>query len=87
MGTYCAPLVADLFLFCNEIDFMISLSDDNQTDIIEAFNSTSRYLDDLLNIDNPYFKGMVNQIYLDDLFDIDSPFFKGLINQIYPSEL
>ena len=33
---------------------MLSLSDNNQTDIIEAFNSTSRYLDDLLNIHNPY---------------------------------
>ena len=33
---------------------MLSLSDNNQTDSIEAFNSTSRYLDDLLNIDNPY---------------------------------
>ena len=41
---------------------MISVSDDNQADIIEAFNSTSRYLDDLLNIDNPHFKGIVNQI-------------------------
>ena len=56
MGTNCAPLVADLFLFCYERDFMLSLSDNNQTDIIEAFNSTSRYLDDLLNIDNPYFE-------------------------------
>ena len=42
---------------------MTSLSDDNQTDIIEAFNSTSRYLGDLLNIANPYFEGMINQIY------------------------
>ena len=41
---------------------MLSLSDDNQTDIIEAFNSTSRYLDDLLNIDNPYFEQMVGRI-------------------------
>ena len=48
MGTNCAPLVADLFLFCYERDFMTSLSDDNQADITEAFNSTSRYLDDLL---------------------------------------
>ena len=45
MGTNCAPLVADLFLFCYERDFMLSLSDNNQTDIIEAFNSTSRYSD------------------------------------------
>ena len=42
MCTNCAPLVADLFLFCYERDFMLSLSDNNQTDIIEAFNSTSR---------------------------------------------
>ena len=48
MGTNCAPLVADLF--CYERDFMLSLSDNNQTDIIEAVNSTSRYLDDLLLI-------------------------------------
>ena len=61
--TNCAPLVADLFLFCYERDFMLSLSDNNQTDIIEAFNSTSRFLDDLLNIDNPYFEQMVGQIY------------------------
>ena len=42
---------------------MLYLSDNNQTDIIEAFNSTSRYLGDLLNIDNPYFEQMVGQIY------------------------
>ena len=63
MGTNCAPLVADLFLFCYERDFMTSLSDVKQAEIIEAFKSTSRYLDDLLNIDNPYFEGMVNGIY------------------------
>ena len=42
-------------------------SSDNQADVIKAFNSTSRYLDDLLNIDNPYFEGMVNQIYPSEL--------------------
>ena len=46
---------------------MDSLNNDNQSDVIEAFNSTSRYLDDLLNIDNPYFEGMVNQIYPPEL--------------------
>ena len=44
IGTNSAPLVADLFLFCYERDFMTSLSSDNQADIIEAFKSTSRYL-------------------------------------------
>ena len=67
MGTNCAPLVADLVLLCYERDFMLSLSDNNQTDIIEAFNSTSRYSDDLLNIDNPYFEQMVGQIYPTEL--------------------
>ena len=52
IGTNCAPLVADLFLFCNEMDFMISLSRDTEAETIEAFNSTSKYLDDLLNM-NP----------------------------------
>ena len=45
----------------------MSLSDNNETDIIEAFNPTSRYLDDLLNIDNPYFEQMVGQIYPTEL--------------------
>ena len=82
MGTNCAPLVADLFLFCYERDFMLSLSDNNHADSIEAFNSTSRYLDDLLNIDNPYFEQMVGQIYPTDLqlnkansSDTKAPFF------------
>ena len=46
---------------------MKDLSSDNQADIIKAFTSTFRYLDDLLNIDNPYFEGMVNQIYPSEL--------------------
>ena len=57
MVTNCAPLEAGLFLFCHERDFMLSLSDDNQSEVIEAFNSTSRYLDDLLSIDNTFFDG------------------------------
>ena len=67
MGTNCAPLVADLFLYCYERDFMDSLNHDNHADVIEDFNFTSRYLDDLLNIDNPYFESMVNQIYPPEL--------------------
>ena len=63
MGTNCAPLVVDLFRFCYERDFMMSLSDDKQADIIDAFNTTSRYLDDILNINNVYFDNMVSQIY------------------------
>ena len=67
MGTNCAPLVADLFLFCYERDFMMSLSDDKQADVIDAFNTTSRYLDDISNINNVYFDNMVCQIYPSEL--------------------
>ena len=62
IGTNCVPLVADLF-----IDFMMSLSDDKQVDVIDAFNTTSRYLDDILNINNGYFDNMVSQIYPSEL--------------------
>ena len=67
MGTNCAPLVADLFLFCNERVSMMSLSDDKQADVIDAFNTTSRYLDDILNINNVYCDNMVSQIYPSEL--------------------
>ena len=67
MGINCNSLVADLFLFCYERDFILSLSEDNQSGVIEAFNSTPRYLDDLLNIDNNFFDSMVNRIYPSEL--------------------
>ena len=61
---------------------MKDLSSDNQADVLKAFNSTSRYVNDLLNIDNPYFEGMVNQIYSPELqlikantSDTEAPFF------------
>ena len=60
-------LQTDLLLFCCERDFMMSLSDDKQADIIDAFNTTSRYLDDILNINNVYFDTMVSQIYPTEL--------------------
>ena len=60
---------------------MLSLSDNNQIDIIEAFNSTSRYLYDLLYVDNPYFEQMVGHIYPTELqlnkaysSDVEAPF-------------
>ena len=42
---------------------MMSLSDKNQAAVVESFNSTSIYIDDLLNIDTPYFKQIVSQIH------------------------
>ena len=63
IGTNSDPLVADFVLFCYISGFMLSLSENIQTHVIGAFNSTSRYQDDLLNIDNPYFEQMVRQIH------------------------
>ena len=45
IGTDCAPLIADLFVFCYERDFMLSLSDNNQADVVETFDYTSKYLE------------------------------------------
>ena len=57
MGTNCAPLFADLFLFCYERGFMMSLSDYKQANIFDALTS-SRYLDDICNINYIYFENM-----------------------------
>ena len=64
MGTNCAPLIADLFLYCYESEFMLRLSkDDSKADVITAFNDNSRYLDDICIIDNAFFPKMVKDIY------------------------
>ena len=57
-------ILADLFLYCYE---KYDINHDNQADIIETFNLTTTYFDDLLNIDSPYFEDMVNQIYSPEL--------------------
>ena len=76
---------------------MLSLSDNNQTDIIELFNSTSRYLDDSLNIVNPHFKQIIGQIYPIELqlnkvnsSDTEAPFLKlnlSITNGIVSSKI
>ena len=64
-------------------NFMLSLSDYYQADVVEAFNSNTRYLDDLLNIYNPYFAQMLGQMYTAELqlkranpSDAEAPFLK-----------
>ena len=65
MGTNCAPLIADLFLFCYERDFMSSLHKSKRYDLIYMFNDTSRYLDDIFTIDNPEFeKHIPDTVYI-----------------------
>ena len=66
-GTNCAPLVADLFLFCYKRDLTKSFTKEKLYDVISAFNSTSRYRDDLLNHDDIHFEQMVDRIYSTEL--------------------
>ena len=63
MGTNCAPLIADLFLYCYERDFMFDLYKSKRHDLIDMFNDTSRYLDDIFTIDNPEFEKYIPDIY------------------------
>ena len=63
IGKKLFPIIADLFLFCYERDFMKSFTKEKRYDLIDAFNSTSRYLDDLLNIDDIHFEHMFHRIY------------------------
>ena len=63
MGTNCAPLIADLFLYCYERDFISNLQKSKRFDLIDKFNDTSRYLDDIFIIDNPAFAKHIPDIY------------------------
>ena len=62
VGTGCAPLVADLFLFCCGGDFVVSLSGDRRAGVIDAFNTASRCLDGVLDVNNVYFENMVGRV-------------------------
>ena len=63
MGNNCAPLIADLFLYCYERDFMSDLQKSKRFDLIDMFNDTSRYLDDIFTIDNPEFEKHISYVY------------------------
>ena len=61
------PLLLRICFYFVMKEFHEALSREDQADIIEAFNCTSRYIDDLLNIDNIYFEHMVDRIYAAEL--------------------
>lgn len=67
MGSNCAPLIADLFLYCYERDFMLRLGKENNLNLIQCFNKTSRYIDDILNMNNPFFNNHIQDIYPKEL--------------------
>ena len=55
MSTNCDPLIADLFLYCYERDFLSNLQKSKRFDLIDKFSDTSRHIDDIFTIDNPEF--------------------------------
>jgi hypothetical protein len=52
MGTNCAPLLADIFLYSYEAEFVQKLLRDNNKKLAVSFNDTFRYIDDVLSINN-----------------------------------
>ena len=62
MGTKCAPLIADLFSYFYERDFMSDLHKSKRHDLIDMFNDTSRYLY-IFTINNPEFEKYIPDIY------------------------
>ena len=50
MGTNCAPLLADLFLYSYEADFVQSLLKAGKKHLAQQFNFTYRYIDDVLSL-------------------------------------
>ena len=63
MGTNCVPLIADLFLYCYNRDFMSNLQKSKRFELIDKSNDTSRYLDDIFTIDNSTFAEHIPDIY------------------------
>ena len=63
MGTNCAPLLADIFLYSYEAEFIQSLLSTGKTKLASQFNFTYRYIDDVLSIKNPDFENYLGQMY------------------------
>ena len=67
MGTNCAPLLADLFLYSYESEFIQKLVKDKKIHEARAFNFTYRYIDDVLSINNSRFAEFLSLIYPSEL--------------------
>ena len=63
MGTNCALLLADLFLYSYEVDFIQGLLNKNEKKLARSFNFTFRYIDDVLSLNNSRFGDYIDRIY------------------------
>ena len=62
MGTNCAPLLANLYLFYYEYNFLMTFQKEKNYHG-RFFNLSFRFIDDLLSINNKYFKDHISTIY------------------------
>ena len=67
MGATCAPLLADLFLYSYEADFIQGLLKKTEKKLSQSFNSTCRYIDDILSLTNCRHANYVDRIYPNEL--------------------
>ena len=67
IGTNCAPLLADIFLYSYEAEFIQSLLSTGKKKLASQFNFTYRYIDDVLSINNPDFDNYLGQMYTAEL--------------------
>ena len=67
MGTNCAPLLADLFLYSYENEFLDKLIKEGKRKLARRFNLSYRYTDDLISFNNTRFKEFISDIYPKEL--------------------
>ena len=67
MGTNCTPLMADLFLYSYENEFLGKLIKDGKRMLARKFNLSYRYIDDLISFNNKRFKEFISDIYPKEL--------------------
>ena len=67
MGTNCTPLLADLFLDAYEADFLQGLLKHKDRKLAQNFNSSFRYIDDVLSVSNSRFGDYLHRIYQNEL--------------------
>ena len=73
MGTNCAPLIADLFLYWYESQFMAKIyKNPTEHDLVDKFNNTYIYLDDILALNNTDFGKSIKDIYHKELKLVNS---------------
>jgi hypothetical protein len=63
MGTNCAPLLTDLFLYSHEAIFIQGLLKKNEKKLARSFNFTFCYIDNVLSLNNSRFGYFVDRIY------------------------